>query len=136
MLTLVGMKTLKSGKTAYVTCDGYFTGVTVLDDVKTENIPIAILTMYIEPKLVHPKALSKCGILKLIDVDCREMLISVSHITNIRVGDNKISIARQFVSNLPFFEKETIDLNSTPFEKVYRRFNLQNCLAAEGSPYG
>ena len=126
---------MRSGSTAYITCDGYFTGVTVLEGNGVENIPIAILAMYIEPKLIHPKALAKCGRLKLIDVDCREMLISLSHISNIVIGKNKNAIARQFVSSLPYFEKEIIDLESTPFERVYRRFNLQNCLAAEENPY-
>jgi hypothetical protein len=136
MLVLAGARSLKSGNTAYITCDGYYTGVFAFPDQKAENIPTAILAMYMQPTVVHPRVLGKCKLIRLIDVDCREMLIFLAHSTNIVITkENKLKIAAGFVSSLPYFEKEVIDLSVTPFESVYRRFNLQNCLAAEENPY-
>ena len=136
MIVLVGLRTLKSKSTAYITCDGYYTGVSVFKEPKVENIPVAILAMYMQPVLIHPKSLGKCKELKLIDIDCRELLVYVAHTTNIAVTkNNKLSIAESFAANLPYFERETINLESTPFERVYKRFSLQNCLAAEENPY-
>ena len=127
---------MKSGNTAYLICDGYYTGVFSFAEQKIENVPVSILAMYIQPELINPKVLSKCKELKLIDIDCRELLVSLAHATNIETTkENKLKIAAGFVTNLPYFEKEVIDLTITPFEKVYRRFNLQNCLAAEENPY-
>ena len=126
---------MKSGRTAYLVCDGYYTGVFSFADQKIENVPISILAMYIQPEIIHPRVLGKCKELKLVDIDCRELLVCLAHSTNIEITKaNKLKIAAGFVSNLPYFEKEVIDLSVTPFEKVYRRFNLQNCLAAEENP--
>jgi hypothetical protein len=132
MLILVGKKRIRTG-TVYMTTDGYFTGLIKVSEELPCDIPTAVLCMYMSPELPRVSMFKKAEWIKLVDLDCQQILTWLAHSTNIRYEDKKIEIARNFVLNMPYFERETIDMRTTSFETFYRRFKLHECLS-EGTP--
>jgi hypothetical protein len=129
MHVLVGKrKVLKPQGFVYVTCDGFFTTSIKMTEDRAENIPIAILSMYIEPELLPIKALKKSETILVIDIDSRELLIKLALITNTRI-ENKIQSARDYAARMPYLEIQKYDMQVTRFQDIYERYNLQNCLA-------
>lgn len=90
--------------------------------------------MFMSPDIPRVSMFKKSEWIKLVDIDCQQILTYLAHCTNIKYQDCKIDIARNFVKNMPYFEREVIDMKVTPYEKVYERFKLYDCLS-EGSPY-
>jgi len=129
MHVLVGKRKInKPQGIVYVTCDGLFTTSIKMAEDLTENIPIAILSMYIEPELIPIKALKKSETIWVIDIDCRELLIKLALITNTRI-ENKIQSARDYAAHMPYFEIQKYDMKLTRFQDIYEKYHLQNCLA-------
>jgi hypothetical protein len=136
MQILLGKKRLsKSTGVVYITCDGYFTTAVRMDDDRSENVPTAILCMYIEPKVISVKALASAETIFVIDIDCRELLTNLALVTNTRIED-KIYTARQFAGLMPYFEIKKYDMHTTPYSAIYERYGLQNCLAEAASTRG
>jgi hypothetical protein len=114
--------------------DGNFTGLCKVDTESPADIPTAVICMYLSPDLPRVSMFKKCDWIKLVDLDCQQLLTTVSHCTNIRYQDCKVNIARNFAKNMPYFERETIDMSTTAYETVYKRFKLYDCLSELSAP--
>jgi hypothetical protein len=133
MLILVGRKRIRTG-TVYMCSDGNFTGLAKVETESPEDIPIAAICMYLSPDMPRVSMFRKAEWIKLVDLDCQQLLTTVSHCTNIRYQNNKVAIARHFAKNMPYFERETIDMATTAFETVYKRFKLHDCISELSAP--